>query len=377
MVGIRSSSAVFLIAIVSLLLMPRSVRADFTFGSGADQFTITTVTVGNAGNSGDAGTTYSGHVSAGSISYTYEVMKYEVTRDMVFKFNNQNSASSGSRDITLDLPDPGAAYQNDYNPYRFNTPGDASTGLRDTLPASGIGALEAAQFVNWLNTDAGYSPAYNLDMNNDSSDLSTWSVAEWDSGDSGYLASQPFRNSNARFFLMNFDEAYKAAFYDSSTDTYFDYAISSDTAPQIYGEAGRAGTWQGTHSDTIVKVGNIMGIAEVDQTGGVSPYGVMGITGNVRDMLEFRTTTAVGTFGGHVADGSLWGTSSNDSNLYYGYNFTESSANGFRVLYADLSSSSGGSSSPTVPEPGTAMALGLLGIVGFANHRRSRRVRSL
>lgn len=160
--GLRSALAIFLIAIGILLLMPRSVHADFTFGSGADQFTITTVTVGNAGNSGDIATTYNwiGSQTPGSVSYNYEVMKYQVTRGMVFKFNNQNDASSGSRDITLDFGyNTSSTESTVFNPHRFVTYGDTSSGYKDTLPASGISALEAAQFVNWLNVDAGYSAA--------------------------------------------------------------------------------------------------------------------------------------------------------------------------------------------------------------------------
>lgn len=379
--GLKSSSAVFLIAIVSLLLMPRSVRADFTFGSGANAFTITTVTVGNAGNVADIQTTYDiGTRTPGSVSYNYEVMKYEVTRGMIKKFNNQNNTATGSRDIDMYLywaEDP--AYESDRNIYRWNTPGDASSGLKDTLPATGTSILEAAQFVNWLNIDAGYSPAYNLDMNNDSSDLATWSYAEWDPADTGYLASHPYRNSEARFFLMNFDEAYKAAFYDSSTGTYFDYATGSNTEPKVYGRnIPYASTYQGTDSDAIVKLGNILGIAEADQTGGVSPYGVMGITGSVGDLLEFANQTYAGYFGGSLLNANTEDVyAHNDSVMTYATTTGESYGSGFRVVFADFSSSSGGSSSPTVPEPGTAMALGLLGVVGFANHRRSRRVRSL
>ena len=49
----------------------------------------------------------------------------------------------------------------------------------------------------------------------------------------------------------------------------------------------------------------------------------------------------------------------------------------FNLVYIYTETASSGSSAPTVPEPGTAMALALLGIVGFANHRRRRRLRSL
>ena len=100
---VRSSGAVFLIALGSLLLMPRSVHADFTFGSGSNEFTITTVTVGNAGNSADIDTTYNwiGSQTPGSVSYNYEVMKYQVTRGMVFKFNNQNDQKLWFITLTL------------------------------------------------------------------------------------------------------------------------------------------------------------------------------------------------------------------------------------------------------------------------------------
>jgi len=382
MLNLKFSSAVFLITIGTLLLMRGVVRADFTFGTGADQFTITTVAVGNAGNSADIQTTYTslGTQTPGSVSYSYEVMKYEVTRGMVFKFNNQNDASSGSRDIDMDLYfDPADASSEQYfNPYRYNTPGVASSGVRDTLPASGISAFEAVQFVNWLNAEKGYSAAYNLNINNDSLDWTTWSIAEWDSGDTGYLASQPYRNSEARFFLMNVDEAYKAAFYDSSTDSYFDYATGSNTVPQVYGKVGggRADTWQGTHSDSVVKLGNAYAIAEADQTGGVSPYGVMGITGSVGDMLEFSSNTQLWSFGGTLYNGNTSDLYAHDPYLYRTV-FTEWDvySSGFRVLYADLtsSSSSGGSGSPTVPEPSTAIAIGLVAVVGFVSNRRRRR----
>lgn len=149
--GLRSALAIFLIAIGILLLVPRSVHADFTFGTGDNQFTITTVTVGNAGNAADIATTYNwiGSQTPGSVSYSYEVMKYQVTRGMVLKFNEQNDASSGSRNITLDFGYDTSTESAAYNPHRFVTYGDTSTEYKDTLPASGISALEAAQFVNW------------------------------------------------------------------------------------------------------------------------------------------------------------------------------------------------------------------------------------
>ena len=132
MLHLKSLTAASLIAISSLLLIADSVHADFTFGTGADQFTITTVAVGNADNSADS-------TGYGSVSYDYEVMKYEVTRGMVFKFNNLNNPSSGSRDITLDLGYDPNTETNVFNPHRFNTYGVIASGYKDTLSATGIG----------------------------------------------------------------------------------------------------------------------------------------------------------------------------------------------------------------------------------------------
>lgn len=211
--------------------------------------------------------------------------------------------------------------------------------------------------------------------------MTTWSIAEWDSGDTGYLASQPFRNSEARFFLMNFDEAYKAAFYDGAAGSYFDYGTSSDSRPISYfyydSDLG-AYVHQGTHANAVATFGNQRAVTEVDQAGGVSPYGVMGMTGNKKETLEFTSAAYHTSFGGTVDSGG-------DAGLDAGYahhatlasrfaNDQEFASQGFRVLFADLTSgASGGGGSPTVPEPSTAIAMGLLGVVGFAGNRRQHR----
>lgn len=55
-----------------------------TFGSGTNQFQIEFVEVGNPANAAD--TTGSPN-PAGSVAYTYNLGKYEISRDMVIKAN--------------------------------------------------------------------------------------------------------------------------------------------------------------------------------------------------------------------------------------------------------------------------------------------------
>lgn len=51
-----------------------------SFGSGANAFTMDFVTIGNPNNAAD--TTWSPN-PAGSVAYTYNLGKYEVSRDMI------------------------------------------------------------------------------------------------------------------------------------------------------------------------------------------------------------------------------------------------------------------------------------------------------
>lgn len=119
-------------------------------------------------------------------------------------------------------------------------------------------------------------------------------------------------------------------------------------------------------------------MTEVDQAGGVSPYGVMGMTGNKKETLEFTSAAYHTSFGGSVDSGGDPGLDAgyaHHATLAYQFdNDQEAASQGFRVLFADLTSgSSGGGGSPTVPEPGTAVTLGLLGVTGFLNIRLRRR----
>ena len=71
-----------------------------SFGTGGNAFTMDFVTIGNPGNAAD--TTGSPN-PAGSVAYTYNLGKQEVSRDMITKAN-----SAGSLGITMyDMSDYG------------------------------------------------------------------------------------------------------------------------------------------------------------------------------------------------------------------------------------------------------------------------------
>jgi len=173
------------------------VRAD-TFGSGANQFTMDLSSIGSAGNAPD--TTGSPN-PAGAVDYGYRIGTYEVSRDMILKAN-----SEGGLGITLaDL--------------------SAYGGNGSDRPATSLSWNEAARFVNWLNTTSGYQPAYKFSTQPGQAGYNpNENSALWELGDPGYgyNGANPYRNSNALYFLPSTDEWYKAAFYDPASGSISD-----------------------------------------------------------------------------------------------------------------------------------------------------------
>ena len=103
-----------------------------TFGSGGNQFTMNFVDIGNAGNADDTTGTPN---PAGAVAYAYGLGKYEVSEDMITKFN-----ASQALQITKDTRSV-------------------------DKPATSVSWNEAARFTNWLNTSTGGSAAYKFTTN--------------------------------------------------------------------------------------------------------------------------------------------------------------------------------------------------------------------
>jgi formylglycine-generating enzyme required for sulfatase activity len=221
-----------------------------TFGSGANQFDIDFRTIGNAGNAAD--TSPAGY---GAVGYTYRIGTYEVSRDMITKYN----ALGGGPTLTM----------SDMTPYGGNGA---------DKPATGVSWNEAARFVNWLNTSKGYSAAYKFTTSGFNDNIALWTIS-----DAGYNAANPFRNSNAYYFLPSEDEWYKAAYYDPNANgglgSYWNYATGSDSAPT----AVAGGTTSGT---AVYAQATATGPANITNAGGLSPYGTMAQNGNVWEWGE-------------------------------------------------------------------------------------------
>ena len=190
----------------------------------------------------------------------------------------------------------------------------------------------------------------------------------WASGDAGYDASNPYRNSLAKYVLPSYNEWYKAAYYNPSDSTYYDYANGSDTRPT----AVISGTASNTAVYTQSGEASPTGPADVNNAGGLSPYGVMGLGGNVYeweessgDLLNSSGFSSRGIRGGSLYDGSSFLSSSSRRHGIFSPSY-ESNDFGFRV--ASLPSSAA-----AVPEPSMMVIGTLFGLGGFMAKRRMKK----
>ena len=327
------------LATVASLAAP-SHAGTVTFGSGVgNTFDMEFKTIGNPNNTADT----TGNPSpAGRVTYTYDIGKFEVSRDMITKYN-ANYGTANNLAITL----------------------DSMTGITGgtgaNRPATGISWNEAARFVNWLNTSTGNQAAYKFTT----SDVEG-NIALWQSGDAGYDVNNKYRNSLAKYFLPSYNEWYKAAYYDPNTSAYYDYTTGSDSAPT----AVASGTGTGANGNNEAVYGGQTGPADVTQAGGFSPYGVMGLGGNVFEWEEssFDLLNSDGSSNRGIRGGNWLSTSSNlssSSRIGHFPPFIELNVFGFRV--ASLSSDA------VVPEPSMMVIGTLFGIGGVMAKRRLKK----
>lgn len=304
-----------------LALMCTQANADM-FGTFPNQFEIEIADVGDPGNAAD---NTGNPTPAGSVDYAYSIGKFEVSRDMIEKASHQ-----GDLDISLfDMTDFG---------------GNASD-----RPATGVSWNEAARFTNWLNTSRGLPPAYRFATQpGDSGYDANSNVELWDNDDLGFDPSNPLRNSLARYALPSTNEWYKAAFYDPNANGgsggYWDFPTGSDVAPRRVSSGDAPSTAVYGHAIN-------RGPAEIMHAGGLSPYNVMGLGGNVSEWVESESPLRMGWRGLH--GGNWFGGPYDISVSSYGGGIPTSgnAIIGFRVV--------------SVPEPSPHLFVvsGLLGLL--------------
>jgi formylglycine-generating enzyme required for sulfatase activity len=250
----KMRKAGFLITLVCLLATSNFTLAD-TFGTGANQFAIDFVNI--SGDASSANGTNIGEGSPGDSWYRtftdpeneYRMGTYEITNAQWNKFKSAYGTVAGS---------PASAYDTN------------SSNTQTNVPANNISWYEAAQFVNWLNTSTGHQAAYKF---TGTIHTSNYNFVPWGTNDTGYNASNPFRNSNAFYFLPTEDEWIKAAYWNGTAlqtyalkagDTLHPGDSISGTGWNYYDSSygGYSGLWNvGSGSEELNGTFDIMGNA--------------------------------------------------------------------------------------------------------------------
>ena len=331
---LRAIVAAGALATVTSLAAP-SFAAVVSFGSGANQFNMEFVTIGNPNNAADT----TGNPSpAGSVGYEYGIGKFEVSRDMITKYN---SSFGTANSLEISLEDMTSFGGNGAN-----------------KPAISVNWNEAARFVNWLNTSTGNQAAYKFTTSGVNDNIDVWTY-----GDAGYDVNNKYRNSLAKYVLPSYNEWHKAAYYNPNDSNYYNFTNGSDTQPTAVASGTTAGT-------AVYDQSFDQGPADVTQAGGLSPYGVMGLGGNVWeweesswDLANSSGSSYRGVRGGNWVFNGNGLSSSTRSNVPSDLNNTI----GFRV--ASLSSSA----PPAVPEPSMMVIGTLFGLGGLMAKRRMKK----
>ena len=220
------------------LLAPLSPSVADNFGSGTNAFTLAFETIGDPGNTAGTG-------GYGAVVYDYRLSTHEVSDDVL-----QRAVNSGLTGVTA------GAWSGDQ-------------------PAAFVDWFEAAAFVNFLNTDRGFTPAYDLSW-----DGQSWSMNLWSTADAWQLGGENlYRHKDAFYFLPSESEWFKAAYYKGGgTDAgYWSYPTQQDNAPTAVASGILAGTavYDGQAEP-----------ASVLANGGLAAYGQRGMGGNVSEWTE-------------------------------------------------------------------------------------------
>jgi len=319
-------------------------------GGIAQAVTIDTVPVGNPGNAADTRYETPGY---GSVGYSYNIGKYEVTAAQYTDFLNKVARTDtyGLYDAVMDT----AVNSHGCNIKRTGTSGSYTytigNGTTDVLlwanrPVNYVSYWDACRFANWLHNGqpTGIQTAATTERG-------AYTLDNYTGGDGRTIG----RNAGWKWAVTSEDEWYKAAYYKGGGTSagYWNYPTKSNTAPSNVGSDGytdpgnHANYWNNAY--TIGAPYRRTKVGEFEKSG--SAYGTFDQGGNVWEWNEAVIATSHrGLRGGWYGEASTLG--DGVATLHASYRAGYGPAYGYNVA--------GFRVSEAVPEPSSIIALGML-----------------
>jgi len=168
------------------------------------------VTVGGPGNACDDEPDFGCY---GAVDYVYRIARYEVTNVQYVEFLNAKAASD-----PLGLYNPGMAGTRG-GITRSGSPGSftyATVPGRENKPVNHVSFFDALRFANWLHNGQG----------DGDTETGAYTLLGGTPTPSNPLVE---RNPGATLWLATDEEWYKAAHYDTASDTYYEYPTGTHT----------------------------------------------------------------------------------------------------------------------------------------------------
>lgn len=293
---------------------------------------IETVPVGNPGNAPDTEIMKDGTSGYGSVVYSYNIGKYEVTAGQYTEFLNAVAATDmyGLYDTRMWSDSSGLVCKIE----RIGSPGSYTYSVAAdwaNRPVIWVDWGDAARFANWL---------HNGQPTGEQKASTTEDGAYYLNGGTDLTAlSAVTRKTNAIWAIPTENEWYKAAYHrnDGITGNYYDYPTNTNSYPDnrlIDPDPGNNATIRSTNVTHHYTIGSPYWRTEAGaHENSNSPYGTFDQAGNVWEWNEAKIgSNSRGVRGGTFFDDDWYGVCSHAKYRNYNSPTYEWGTYGFRVV---------------------------------------------
>jgi formylglycine-generating enzyme len=308
-------------------------------GAAQAAITIAMVPVGNAGNAADPATGF------GSVGYSYNMGKYDVTATQYTAFLNAVAKTDTyglyNSNMASSFAAAGISQSGSSGSYTY------ATTKNGNFPINYVSWGDAARFANWLTNNQPTGAEGNGTTETGSYTLS--------GAITDAALNSVTRNANANYVIPTENEWYKAAYYNPASSSYYLYPTKSNSQPSnVLSASGtnNANYYNGGYTDPTNYLTAVGAFAASS-----SPYGTFDQGG---DVSQWNESVYGGSYRG-LRGGSF---DDYDNYLQSGFNI-----NGYPSFEVDLI----GFRVSQVPEPTSVGVLALGGIGMLARRRGVKR----